>query len=306
MKIKFLYWAVYKNIEREILHLAELIHFDDNQLSVYSVRIADLLVRCVVEIESLIKELHRESKFLEVDTTGKMLDAINNAWKLDKKQIAIVALNMHFSERCSTFCPFNYKNKDSDDYYSAYNAVKHNRAGNFEKYATIHFLLRAMGALFLLNIYYRDETFPLYKTRTLSDNKMDSEIFAFEVKELNPKYPVKEETIHNDEVLKAMYLIKPTEDTYKQYFDEAERIFDKQKYELKQGGYTTPNNENEEDQDIDYSERFKIAASISVDMVNSISKLEESSTKKYGTLSFKATLNKKPTLIYYPKFEEKN
>ncbi len=38
-----LYWAIYMNLEKEVSALADLVHFDDNQLSVYSVRIADLL-----------------------------------------------------------------------------------------------------------------------------------------------------------------------------------------------------------------------------------------------------------------------
>ena len=52
-----LYWPVYKNLEREILELSNLVHCDDKQVSVYSVKISDLLIRCSVEIESISKEL---------------------------------------------------------------------------------------------------------------------------------------------------------------------------------------------------------------------------------------------------------
>ena len=40
-----LYWNVYKSLERELLSLAEIIHIDDSQLDVYSMKIADLLIR---------------------------------------------------------------------------------------------------------------------------------------------------------------------------------------------------------------------------------------------------------------------
>ena len=40
-----LYWNVYKSLERELLALAEIIHIDDKQLDVYSMKIADLLIR---------------------------------------------------------------------------------------------------------------------------------------------------------------------------------------------------------------------------------------------------------------------
>lgn len=53
-----LYWPVYKNIEREIVELSNQVHFDDSQLTVYSVKISELLIRCVVEIEAIAKELY--------------------------------------------------------------------------------------------------------------------------------------------------------------------------------------------------------------------------------------------------------
>lgn len=53
-----LYWPVYKNLEREVLKLADSIHFSDDQLEVYSMSIADLIVRCAVEIEAISKELY--------------------------------------------------------------------------------------------------------------------------------------------------------------------------------------------------------------------------------------------------------
>lgn len=56
-----LYWPIYKKIEKEIVELSNHIHFDDNQLSVYSVKIVELLIRCVVEIEAISKDLYLES-----------------------------------------------------------------------------------------------------------------------------------------------------------------------------------------------------------------------------------------------------
>ena len=46
-----LYWPVYKSIEREVLALAYVIHIDDKQLNVYSVKIAELLIRTCVEVD---------------------------------------------------------------------------------------------------------------------------------------------------------------------------------------------------------------------------------------------------------------
>lgn len=57
-----LFWQVYRNLEREFLTLTEFIHIDDHQLeNVYSMRIADLLLRTVVEIESISKHLYLQN-----------------------------------------------------------------------------------------------------------------------------------------------------------------------------------------------------------------------------------------------------
>ena len=53
-----MYWPVYKHLEKETLELAHYIHFDDRQLGVYSFYIADLLVRCAIEIEAISKEMY--------------------------------------------------------------------------------------------------------------------------------------------------------------------------------------------------------------------------------------------------------
>ena len=47
------YWNVYKSLEKELIALSEVIHIDDNQLGVYSMKIADLLL----EIENIRKTM---------------------------------------------------------------------------------------------------------------------------------------------------------------------------------------------------------------------------------------------------------
>ncbi len=53
-----LFWNAYRRLEKEVLALSEAIHFDDSQLGVYSSKIGDLLVRTLIEIESLSKVLY--------------------------------------------------------------------------------------------------------------------------------------------------------------------------------------------------------------------------------------------------------
>jgi len=154
----YLYWPVYKILEREVLQLAESIHFDDDQLGVYSVRIAELLIRCSMEIESLIKDLYRNNNSgQEPKSPGAALLSLDKVWGLKHKVVIISSPSIYFDKKENRlFAPFGYEREDENDYYRAYNAVKHDRVKNL-RMATVHILLRALAALYLLNIYYKDE-----------------------------------------------------------------------------------------------------------------------------------------------------
>lgn len=52
------YWAVYKRIEEEVIKLSYDILFTDKQVDVFSVKIADLIIRCSIEVESISKDIY--------------------------------------------------------------------------------------------------------------------------------------------------------------------------------------------------------------------------------------------------------
>ena len=110
MTIPNLYWPIYKNLEKECLAVANYIHFADDQLKVYSAIIADLIVRCSIEIEALAKDLYQQlgGDMSPIDiTTGTprelyfdtdCLDVLEQRWKLSKKQLKLTAINFYFSD----------------------------------------------------------------------------------------------------------------------------------------------------------------------------------------------------------------
>ena len=51
---------MYENLEKEILKLIENIHFDDKQIDIYYIKNVELLMRCAIEIEAILKELYRK------------------------------------------------------------------------------------------------------------------------------------------------------------------------------------------------------------------------------------------------------
>lgn len=96
-----LYWPVYKNLEKEVIELSNQIHFDDNQLSIYSIKISELLLRCSVEIEAISKNLYFKlggtqptDRDLYFDTD--CLQLLEDNWLLSKKRLLISAPNFYF------------------------------------------------------------------------------------------------------------------------------------------------------------------------------------------------------------------
>ena len=168
-----LYWSIYENLEAEVLRLADAIFFDDKQLKVYSVTIGNLIVRCAIEIESLAKELYcglggapkiwveekQSERFPYFDTD--CLDLLIKTWKIDQKKIQIVSSKMNFSQEKSVLTPLHKSNKAKNKgslWKSAYQSFKHNRAQSIPK-ANVENLLGALGALYILNLYNRDDSF---------------------------------------------------------------------------------------------------------------------------------------------------
>ena len=85
---------------------------------------------------------------------------LNGLWNLDKKVVQVVSPNIYFEkEENRQFCPLYKASKrgtSSADWNKAYQAVKHNRVKELSK-GSIKNLIHGLAALFVLNLYYRDE-----------------------------------------------------------------------------------------------------------------------------------------------------
>ena len=104
-------------------------------------------------------------------------------WKISKKAIFIDSPHFHFKEIFKPIlCPFEYENDTEDDYYSIYNAIKHERVKNLSK-ANIYTLIRVLGALYILNLYYYNEKVYLKddKYGETIDRMKYSKIFSYYV-----------------------------------------------------------------------------------------------------------------------------
>ena len=164
-----LYWSIYKNLEKQLIALADVIHFDDRQSDVYSIHIADLLIRTAIEIEAISKHLYEVNggEMKPVDGQGKSrvlyfdsdcIQDLDLKWHITKKVVNVVASNFYFEKTENLVLrPLKDCNKQGcGRWKKAYQAVKHDRIGSLAA-GNIANLIRAMAALYILNIYNLDD-----------------------------------------------------------------------------------------------------------------------------------------------------
>ena len=187
-----MFWIIYKNLEKEVITLSNKIVFCDQQENVYSIYISDLLIRTAVEIEAISKELYKVAggNMKPVDADGNERDLMFDTdciqfldlnWGITKKCVKVVCPNFYFKkeENLKLYPLKNCNKKGKGRWKKAYQAVKHDRVESL-MFGNIANLLRALAALYILNIYYRNEKFEIGTMLNTSpfDTRMGSDIFS--------------------------------------------------------------------------------------------------------------------------------
>lgn len=220
------YWPVYRSLEQELVNISNIVHIDDDQTSVYSVKIAELLLRCVVEIESISKDLYlkhggpppAEDAHLYFDTD--CINFLESKWALSKKKVIVSSANFYFQkDENKELFPLNKANKrgtSGADWAKAYQAVKHDRVLSIAK-ANIKHLIRAMAALYVLNIYYRDEVFFLSNNNDKDFLSSWSDLFNINVHSWHGSG--QSSYVKHADFDESIYFVKWT-DKYQKQFDD--------------------------------------------------------------------------------------
>ena len=202
MKKSDIFWQTYLNLEKEVIEVSKYIFFTDEvlvngknsivtqacnkQLETFSPHIADLLVRCCVQIEAVSKELYFDnggtkargdsSIFFDEDC----LKLIDIKWQTHNKIVMVVAPYFNLTKDENIFLrPLKEAHKRQGTYWGkAYQAVKHDRYSSLQK-GNVKALIQALGALYLLNIYYRNDSWMTkYNSIQKNDYSMGSSVFA--------------------------------------------------------------------------------------------------------------------------------
>lgn len=175
MKKSDIFWQTYLMLEKELINVSKYIYVTDEisinnkiqacttQLETFSPHIADLIIRTCIEIEAISKELYFDfggekqrgdsSLFFDEDC----LKLIDKMCQTHKKTVLIVAPLFNLTkEENKIFKPLKDAHKrKGTSWEKSYQALKHDRYFSIH-YGTIKNLIYALGALYLLNIYYKD------------------------------------------------------------------------------------------------------------------------------------------------------
>ena len=225
-----LFWNAYNRLEKEVLALSEVIHFDDHQKSVYSSRIGDLLVRSVIEIESLSKVLFDAEG--GVRPSGRelyCLALLEKKWRISRKTIFISSPYFYFDdEENKKLTPLHKAFKrgtSSSKWQRAYQAIKHDRLNNLRQ-GNVGNLLNALGALYILNIYYRNATIDDVKDKDASniDWGLGSDIFTVKISPESERVSATKIYEPKTDYEESIYLVKHTDKTAQAFIDLIRRL----------------------------------------------------------------------------------
>lgn len=202
MKKSDIFWQTYLNLEKEAIEVSKYIFFTDEvlvngkggivaqscntQLETFSPHIADLLVRCCVQIEAISKELYfdnggtkarGDSSILFDEDCLKLIDI---KWQIHNKTVMVVAPFFNFvKDENRILKPLKEAHKRQGTYWEkAYQAVKHDRYSSLHK-GNVKAFIHALAALYLLNLYYRNDSWVTkYQDISKLDYSMGSAIFT--------------------------------------------------------------------------------------------------------------------------------
>lgn len=214
-----IFWPAYLNLEHELIDIARTIHIDDHQLDVYSMRICDLIVRTVIEVEAISKELFfanggtlpEEQQFPYFDTD--CLKLLVDKWSIDKREVLVSSTAFDLqSDDNKILHPLHKSHKrgtSGADWCQAYQKVKHDRVNQLKE-GKLKYFIRALAALYILNLYYRDDKYPMGTNSNGSalDLGFGSSVFSVSVHPVQPGVNVDGSYLKHDNYDQCIYLVE--------------------------------------------------------------------------------------------------
>lgn len=220
-----LYWNIYQRLEQELIEISDVIFINDNQINVYSMKIADLLMRTCVEIEAISKKLYIDNGGTITDEKKMYfdkvcIDLLERKWLLSKKVVLVTCPTLYFEEKTNKILtPLLHANifgEGSADWAVAYQAIKHSRINNLSQ-GNIKLFIRSLAALYILNLYLGQQKINLERDYAGAsvDWGLGSKVFSVKLHTCSINVSEDSKYDKNEEYDECIYLSQKTDDTNK-------------------------------------------------------------------------------------------
>ena len=229
-----LYWNIYQRLEQELVELSDVIFIDDAQINVYSMRIADLLMRTCVEIEAISKKLYVDNGGTIIDEKKMYfdkvcIDLLERKWLLSKKVVFVTCPTLYFKDDSNKlFTPFLHANifgPNSADWAVAYQAIKHSRINNLSQ-GNIKLFIRSLAALYILNLYLRQQIIDLDRDPNGSevDWGLGSKVFSVKIHPDSSGIEDDYKYVKKEDYDECIYLSRKTDETNRKAVEAMKKL----------------------------------------------------------------------------------
>ena len=141
-------------ILRDLNNLYDYIEPSDDNLSVYSHRIYELLLRTATEFESNCKGILKANGYSKPESDWCIKDyfKISRATRLNEYSLTFG--RWASAHEFKPFIEWNPSRREQLTWYDAYNEVKHDRYGNFKKAKLEHLMNALAGLICIMHAQY--------------------------------------------------------------------------------------------------------------------------------------------------------
>ena len=149
------YWNYYLLLEKKVINLQNYITFSANNGSCYSIEIMNLIINICCEIDVIFKIIlgYELDKFKTISDYKKIYNK-EGYEEIDDETLYLI------DNKDYKLIPFENFKPDSESpvWWEAFDDLKHKRTISFNE-ANLKNLLNALGALYILEIYYFRKSF---------------------------------------------------------------------------------------------------------------------------------------------------
>ena len=181
-------WLIYLNLEKELIECFNYVYLNDNenQLKTYSTKFGDILLRASTEVETLLKELYRRNggkgNTSKIKYDDECIEYLNTLLNLGAKRVDITYpfFDVKNEENRKIYPLSHFSLTDLNEWNQSYQAIKHDRLKEYKK-GNLKSAIHSLAALYLLNIYLKDEKFTIKHNEIYKfDTRFGSTLFSLD------------------------------------------------------------------------------------------------------------------------------